>query len=139
MGCSLANASGSEEASRWTISQSRPRVVYIPRGLGSRFTTFLRSYAQDDGLPFSATLTEAQIEQAAVDEGVDFASAEGCVWPPAVTLWAFVGQFVGGHKTCVAAVARVIVLLVAMGREPCSAATGAYCKGNEKGDASLFS
>jgi len=33
---------------------------------------------------------------------------------------------------CVAAVARVIVLLTAMGRPPCSSATGAYCKARAK-------
>ena len=38
---------------------------YIPRGLGSRFTTLLHSYAQDDGLPFQSALTEGQIQQAA--------------------------------------------------------------------------
>jgi hypothetical protein len=98
---------------------------YIPRGLGSRFTTFLHSYAQGDGLPFASALTEEQIQQAAEEEGVDFGAGEDCVWTPHITLWAFVGQYLGGARTCLAAVARVIVLLTAMGREPCSAATGA--------------
>jgi len=107
-------------------------AFYIPRGLGSRFTTFLHSYAQDDGLSFRSALTEEQIQQAAVEEGVTFGASEDCVFTPAVTLWAFVGQYLGGARTCLAAVARVIVLLAAMGREPCSAATGAYCKAREK-------
>ena len=107
-------------------------AFYIPRGLGSRFTTLLHSYAQDDGLPFASALTEEQIQRAAVAEGVTFAADDDCVFTPHVTLWAFVGQCVSGGKTCVDAVARVIVLLTAMGREPCSAATGAYCKARQK-------
>jgi hypothetical protein len=107
-------------------------AFYIPRGLGSRFTTLLHSYAQDDGLPFASALTEEQIQRAAVAEGVTFAADDDCVFTPHVTLWAFVGQCVSSSKTCVDAVARVIVLLTALGREPCSAATGAYCKARQK-------
>ena len=94
----------------------------IARGLGSRFTAILRSFAQDETRPFASVLTEEQIQAAATAEGVSFGRGLRDVFTTAITLWAFVGQFVGGHKTCVTAVARVIVLLVAMGREPCSAA-----------------
>jgi hypothetical protein len=107
-------------------------AFYISRGLGSRFTTLLRSYAQDDGLPFSSALTEEQIQQAAVEENVNFGAGDKCVFTPQVTTWAFVGQHLSGARTCVAAVARVIVLMAAMEREPCSAATGAYCKARAK-------
>jgi hypothetical protein len=104
----------------------------IPRGLGSRFTGILRSFAQDDGLPFASVLTEEQIQAAAKAEGVSFGQGVKDVFTPAVTLLAFVGQFVGGHKTCVATVVRVITFLLAMGRNACSAATGAYCKARAK-------
>jgi hypothetical protein len=107
-------------------------AFYIPRGLGSRFTTLLHSYAQDDGLPFSSALTEEQIQQAAVAEGINFGAGDDCVFTPEATTWALVGQYLSGTRTCVAAVARVMVLLVALGREPCSAATGAYCKARAK-------
>jgi hypothetical protein len=103
-----------------------------PRPLGSRFSTFLNTFAQADGLPFASALTEEQIQQAAADEGVAFGCGEDDVYSPAVTLWAFVGQYLSGHRTCVAAVARVMVLLVALGREPCAAETGAYCKARAK-------
>jgi putative transposase len=103
-----------------------------PRPLGSRFTTFLNTFAQDDGLPFASALTEEQIQHAADDEGVAFGCGVDDVYTPAVTLWAFVGQYLAGHRSCVAAVARVMVLLVALGREPCSAETGAYCKARAK-------
>ena len=109
-------------------------AFYIPRGLGSRFTALLRSYVQDPGAPgpFASALTEEQIQQAAVEEGVNFGAGERCVFTPAVTTWAFVSQYLSGASTCVNAVARVIVLMVAMRRAPCSAATGAYCKARAK-------
>jgi len=105
---------------------------YIPRALGSRFTALLHSYAQDDGLPFASALTEDDIQRAAVAEGVAFALADNDVYTPAITLWGFIGQVLAGHKSCVAAVARIIVLRIAMGLPPCSSNTGAYCKARPK-------
>jgi putative transposase len=107
-------------------------AFYIPRGLGSRFTTLLRSYAQDKGLPFASVLTEEQIQQTAVEEGVTFGAGADCVYTPTVTLWALVGQFLSTERNCVFAVGRVIALLLALRREPCSAETGAYCKARAK-------
>jgi len=103
-----------------------------PRPLGSRFTNLLHSYAQDEGLPFASVLTEEQIQEAATAENVNFGSGPNDVYTPAVTLWGFVGQFLSGHKSCVAAVTRIVVLLVALNRAPCSADTGAYCKARAK-------
>lgn len=105
---------------------------YLPRGLGSRFTALLHSFAQDDDLPFRSALTEEQIQQAAAAEGVSFGDDPDCVFTPQVTVWGFLTQCLSGSKSCVSAVARVIVLLAALGREPCSAATGAYCKARQK-------
>jgi hypothetical protein len=85
----------------------------IPHSLSSRFTTVVHSYAQDEGLPFAAVLTEEQIQQAADEEGVTFGAGANDVYTPAVTLWGFVGQVLAGRKSCVAAVARIIVLLTA--------------------------
>lgn len=53
---------------------------------------------------------------------------------PAVTLWAFLSQvlFKDEHRSCVAAVARVAVLLVALELGPCSTNTGAYCRARGK-------
>jgi putative transposase len=103
-----------------------------PRPLGSRFTTLLHSYAQDDGLPFASALTEEQIQEAATAEHVNFGGGADDVYTPAVTLWGFIGQFLAGQRTCVTAVTRIIVLLIALRRKPCSAATGAYCKARAK-------
>ena len=40
--------------------------------------------------------------------------------------------FKGGRRSCVAAVSRVVVLVVALGRERCSDNTGAYCRARAK-------
>ena len=59
-----------------------------------------------------------------------FADGEDAVYTPAITLWAFLSQvlFKDAQRSCVAAVARVVVLLVALEREPCRGNTGAYCR-----------
>ena len=82
-------------------------------------------------------LPEETIEQAFKDAGVatqlDPAQAEKSVYTPAVTLWAFLSQVL--HKqeqrSCLAAVSRVVVLMVSLGRD-CSDNTGAYCRARAK-------
>jgi hypothetical protein len=96
------------------------------------FASLLRSFAQHPGLPFTETLSEELINRIAAEEGVDFGNQADAVYTPAVTLWAFLTQCLSDSKSCVAAVARVIVLCVSLGRSPCSAATGAYCLARAK-------
>ena len=96
------------------------------------FRTVLHTCAQSPDLPFRDVLSEEQIETLAREEGVAFGEGPGCVYSVAVTLWAFLAQMLSKDKSCTAAVARVIVLLVALGREPCAAGTGAYCKARAK-------
>jgi len=97
------------------------------------FKNTLSSFLQDDqGLPFRSVLPEQQIEKLCAEEGVCFGQGKDDVYTPAVTLWAWLCQCLSASKSCVAAVARVIVLRVAMGLPPCSAATGAFCKARAK-------
>src|SRR5437763_2680827 len=100
--------------------------LYPPPAPRPTFAATLRSFAQGDALPLQ------RLEELCDPEGVHFAQGGADVWTPAVTLWAFLAQCLSGHKSCVAAVARVLVLRVALGRPPCSAATGAYCKARAK-------
>ncbi len=102
------------------------------------FSTLLRSFANDDGLPFADVLTEQDIQRACDADGVHFAQADGDVYTPAVTLWAFVTQCLSASKSCVAAVARVLVLRVALNLPPCAAGSGAYCKARAKLPTSLL-
>lgn len=96
------------------------------------FASLFRSFAQDPGLPFQQVLPAPLIERFAAEEGVAFADQPHAVYTPAVTLWAFLNQCLSDTKSCVAAVARVLVLLASLSRPPCSAATGAYCLARAK-------
>jgi DDE family transposase len=102
------------------------------------FGTVLRSFASADGLPFADALSEEDINQACKEEGVDFANGPDDVYTPAVTLWAFLAQCLSASKSCVAAVARVLVLRVALTLPPCAAGSGAYCKARAKLPESLL-
>lgn len=96
------------------------------------FAATLRSFVQADDLPFPQLLSETVIQRMASEEHLHFASAEDCVYTPAVTLWAFLAQCLSPSKSCVSAVARVINLRLLQGLPPCSAGTGAYCKARAK-------
>ena len=104
------------------------------RALPRRFRLVLTSFLQRPALPFADALPEDAIEKAFDDEDANFADDQDAVYTPAVTLWAFLSQvlFKDEHRSCVAAVARVAVLLVFLERGPCSTNTGAYCRARGK-------
>jgi putative transposase len=104
------------------------------RLLPRRFRLILASFLQRPGLPFADALTEESIQAAFDDEGASFAADDDTVYTPAITLWAFLSQvlFKDEQRSCVAAVARVVVLLIALERGPCSGNTGAYCRARAK-------
>jgi putative transposase len=92
----------------------------------------LAPYVQAEGLPFADILSPAEVQRALDEEGVDFGTTPGSVYTPALVLWAFLSQVLAKDKSCRAAVLRVLVLLVGLSREPCSADTGAYCRARNK-------
>ena len=102
--------------------------------LPARFRLILTSFLQRPGLPFADALPEDAIQRAFDDENASFADDEDAVYTPAITLWAFLSQvlFKEEQKSCIAAVARVIALRVALKFEPCSSNTGAYCRARGK-------
>ena len=99
------------------------------RSLPRRFRLVLCSLQQSDSLPFSDTLTEEQIEAAFEEEGAPYSDDEQ-VFTPALTLWGFLSQTL--HKeeqrSCLAAVARIGVLLVVTGRPRCAQNNGPFCR-----------
>jgi putative transposase len=100
-----------------------------------RLRPVLTSFLQHDGLPFADVLPTEDIEAAFGAEGAAFAAGQDdAVYTPDVTLGAFLSQvlFKGEHRRCLAAVSRVFVLLVALGRPPCAKNTGAYCRARAK-------
>lgn len=104
---------------------------YPPTPFGSRFTTTLQAFTLGDGR-FDDALPESQIQQVADDLEVHFGWRPDDIYTPAVTLWGFLAQVLSGSKSCVAAVARLMVLRLALGLPPCAANTGAYCKARGK-------
>lgn len=104
------------------------------RQLGSRFRLALSSFMQSDGLAFSDVLSEDMIQQVFDEEEASFAQEEEAVYTPPVTLWAFLSQvlFKEEQRSCVAAVSRVVVLFVALAKDPPSHDTGAYCRARAK-------
>jgi len=104
------------------------------RALPQRFRVVLSSFMQHTGLPFADVLPEETIERAFADADAEFAKYDDDVYTPALTLWAFLSQVLFGdhQRSCRAAVARVVVLLVSLGKSPCSDNTGAYCRARAK-------
>jgi IS4 transposase len=101
------------------------------------FQPLHRSFLQHEGLPFADVLSEETIARVAKDAGVPLSDAGAdidVVYTPAVTLWAFLSQVLHqkAQRSCTAAVARVVLLCVALGREPCSSDTGAYCRARKR-------
>lgn len=104
------------------------------RCLPQQFRLVLDSLLQKPGLPFAESLSEEAIERAFEEEGVVFAQEDEEIYTPALTLWAFLSQmlFKDEQRSCLAAVSRIIVLLMSLGRKPCSDNTGAYCRARAK-------
>lgn len=101
---------------------------------GQSFRLVRQAFLQGDGLPFADVLSENEIQQAFEAEDACFAQGEDAIYTPAITLWAFLSQVLhaGRLRSCAAAVSRVVVLCVALGRRPPSPDTGAYCRARAK-------
>jgi hypothetical protein len=105
---------------------------YSPPPTAASFRQTLRSFVQADGLCFRDVLTSERIEEVAEEEHVSFGAAATDIYSVPVTLWAFLAQVASTSKSCVTAVSRVLVLLTILGRQPCNAGSGAYCKARAK-------
>jgi hypothetical protein len=106
--------------------------AYPARGTAATFQTVLDAFACAEGFPFQDVLTAERVEAIAAEEHVDFGASPRDVYSVPVTLWAFLAQVLSKEKSCVAAVARVLVLRLALGLPPCASETGAYCKARAK-------
>jgi hypothetical protein len=105
---------------------------YSPAPTAASFRQTLRSFVQGEGLPFRDVLTAERVEEIAAQEQVSFGTAASEIYSVPVTLWAFLSQAISESKSCVAAVSRVMVLLLTLGRPACHAGSGAYCKARAK-------
>jgi putative transposase len=102
----------------------------FPKGFGLVLEPFL----QTPGLPFAEVLSASEVQAAFEAEGVCGEPSSPTIFTPTVTLWAWLSQVVHGGElsSCAAAVTRVAVLLLALGRKPCSTDTAAYCRARAK-------
>jgi hypothetical protein len=80
-------------------------------------------------LYFAGLLTEDHIHQAI---GRARWVWQSWIYTPAVTTWVFLAQCLSPDHSCRAAVAQLIAWLMASGRRPCSADTGAYCTARDR-------
>lgn len=90
-----------------------------------------------NGLQFSELLPEQAIQEAFDKTDANENDDEGeddIIFTPAITLWGFLSQmlFKQEQRSCVAAVARIAVLLIALGKEACAADTAAFCRARLK-------
>jgi putative transposase len=109
-------------------SYSHPRV-----GTKS-FSLVQNAFLQANDLPFRDVLTEEDINEALVAEHACFGQDDDDIYTPALTLWGWLAQVMHADKarSCVAAVARITTLCVALGRQPPSPDTGTYCRARAK-------
>ncbi len=104
------------------------------RSLSYRFQLLLASLQLSDSLPFAEVLSQEQIQDVCDQHQVSFGTEEdengGIVFTPAITLWGFLSQVIhkGEQRSCLAAVARIGVLLVSLGRFRCAQNSGPYCR-----------
>jgi hypothetical protein len=88
-----------------------------------------RNLSREEALPFARHLPEQQIHEAVRAAGASFRER---IFSPAVTLWTFLSQVFDPDHSCRQAVARLLAFRVAQGLRPCSADTGAYCRGRQR-------
>jgi len=105
---------------------------YPPSSPTTSFRASLAPFLTDDGLPFAEVLTAQDVHDAYAAEGIDCAATARAIFNPALVLWAWLSQVLSPDKSCRAAVMRILVLLVALERGPCSTDTAAYCRARAK-------
>jgi putative transposase len=103
-----------------------------------RFSLVARSFLAQPGLAFAGSLSEERIERAFACDDDETAEQdvdqEDVVYTPAVTLWAFLSQMLHAdeQRSCLAAVARVAVLWLTLGKRICASNSGAFCRARAK-------
>ncbi|MGB8852534.1 MAG: IS4 family transposase, partial [Pirellulales bacterium] len=108
---------------------------YTPPRVGTKsFSLVQQAFLQADDLPFRDVLTAEEIDAAFVAENACFGEDEDDIYTPALTLWGWLAQVLQAEKarSCVAAVARIAALCVALGRKAPSPDTGTYCRARAK-------
>jgi hypothetical protein len=102
-------------------------------GLGGKVCDLRTALLDDHGSALCRLLPAESVQPAVEAEGVVF---RDCLFTPLVTLWTFLFQVLGPDGSCRAAVARLLALLAAGGRdgedEQLNPATDPYCKARKR-------
>jgi hypothetical protein len=112
-----------------------PMLFHGIRALPYRFRLLLSSLQLSGSLPFVDVLSQEQIQAICDRHGVSFAHEDrDAVFTPAITIWGFLSQVIhkGEQRSCLAAVARIGVLLISLGRAGCAQNSGPYCRARSK-------
>ena len=83
----------------------------------------VKAIRESNALPFHEILDAEMVDDAVKATGITFKQR---IYTPFMTLSLFLSQVLDPDHSCRAAVARLIVWLVLIGREPCSPDTGSY-------------
>ena len=97
----------------------------IHKQISRQMDALKRRFAQTDGLPFSDVLADETIQDIIEEE---VSSYRNRIFPPIVTLCAFLSQVLSSDHSCQNAVANVLAERVAQGKPPCSSNTKSYCE-----------
>nr|QNO42876.1 hypothetical protein FEGPBIBN_00009 [Methanosarcinales archaeon ANME-2c ERB4]QNO50436.1 hypothetical protein BPCBKEJI_00014 [Methanosarcinales archaeon ANME-2c ERB4] len=97
---------------------------YIHKQISRQMDALRRRFAQTEGLPFSDVLSDETIQNIIEEE---VSSYRNRIFPPIVTLCAFLSQVLSSDHSCQNAVAKVLAERVAQGEPPCSSNTKSYC------------
>jgi Transposase DDE domain len=81
-------------------------------------------FARNEGLPFTAVLTEARIRSALDEHRVAYRDR---VFGPVTTIWGFLSQVLSDDHSCRDTVARVLAHRAAKGLGACSPNAASYC------------
>src|SRR5271163_802132 len=114
---------------------------YTAPSVGTKsFSLLQNAFLQANDLPLQDVLTEEDIDAAFAADDACFGDHKDDIYTPALTLWGWLSQVMHADKarSCVAAVARITALCVALGREPPSPDTGTYCRARAKLPESVF-
>src|ERR1700688_2170143 len=86
-------------------------------------------FARDQGLPFSASLSQDSILDALEQHGVTFRDR---IFSPVTTIWGFLSQVLSDDHGCRDAVSRILAHRAASGLEPCSPNPASYCNARSR-------
>jgi hypothetical protein len=105
---------------------------YTPVAQQPTSSLLSRAFVFRQDARFTGLLEPAFFGSLADEYQLHFGSAAADTFNPAVTTWAWLTQVLSPRKSCVAAVARVLVLCCSLSRPVCSGNAGAYCKARGK-------